>query len=196
MWKRVSIFHVIRSRIRYWKLLGRNQWNNPLMSSKAISTWFWWWCVQPEPEFRPPMSEVVQALVRLMQRASLSKRRSESAVGMEVNEPADLLWDLQIEVSLQLLFIKQVTRQFYQTGVHLDYHWENKEGLSVLEATTSVNFVAIGAQRFRSSSRMSSCVTTTISVLTWTCQPGDEAYYCLRIILFGRLGRGSLVLLL
>ncbi|KAH9545018.1 hypothetical protein CY35_12G026600 [Sphagnum magellanicum] len=33
-------------------------------------------CVQPEPEFRPPMSEVVQTLVRLMQRASLSKRRS------------------------------------------------------------------------------------------------------------------------
>ncbi|CAK9237713.1 unnamed protein product [Sphagnum troendelagicum] len=31
-------------------------------------------CVQPEPEFRPPMSEVVQALVRLMQRASLNKR--------------------------------------------------------------------------------------------------------------------------
>ncbi|KAL3688237.1 hypothetical protein R1sor_014546 [Riccia sorocarpa] len=36
-------------------------------------------CVQPEPEFRPPMSEVVQALVRLMQRASLSKRRSGDA---------------------------------------------------------------------------------------------------------------------
>ncbi|XP_019052738.1 PREDICTED: protein STRUBBELIG-RECEPTOR FAMILY 8-like isoform X2 [Nelumbo nucifera] len=33
-------------------------------------------CVQPEPEFRPPMSEVVQALVRLMQRASVVKRRS------------------------------------------------------------------------------------------------------------------------
>ncbi|CAN4083735.1 unnamed protein product [Withania somnifera] len=33
-------------------------------------------CVQPEPEFRPPMSEVVQALVRLMQRASMVKRRS------------------------------------------------------------------------------------------------------------------------
>ncbi|CAK9259066.1 unnamed protein product [Sphagnum jensenii] len=33
-------------------------------------------CVQSEPEFRPPMSEVVQTLVRLMQRASLSKRRS------------------------------------------------------------------------------------------------------------------------
>ncbi|CAK9878079.1 unnamed protein product [Sphagnum jensenii] len=33
-------------------------------------------CVQPEPEFRPPMSEVVEALVRLMQRASLSQQRS------------------------------------------------------------------------------------------------------------------------
>ncbi|KAH9665507.1 protein STRUBBELIG-RECEPTOR FAMILY 6 [Citrus sinensis] len=31
-------------------------------------------CVQPEPEFRPPMSEVVQALVRLVQRANMSKR--------------------------------------------------------------------------------------------------------------------------
>lgn len=38
-------------------------------------------CVQPEPEFRPPMSEVVQALVRLMQRASLSKRRSGDDIG-------------------------------------------------------------------------------------------------------------------
>lgn len=33
-------------------------------------------CVQPEPEFRPPISEVVQALVRLMQKATLNKRRS------------------------------------------------------------------------------------------------------------------------
>nr|CAD1839467.1 unnamed protein product [Ananas comosus var. bracteatus] len=33
-------------------------------------------CVQPEPEFRPPMSEVVQQLVRLMQRASIVRRRS------------------------------------------------------------------------------------------------------------------------
>ncbi|CAM6047701.1 unnamed protein product [Sphagnum compactum] len=33
-------------------------------------------CVQPEPEFRPPMSEVVEALVRLMQRASLNQQRS------------------------------------------------------------------------------------------------------------------------
>lgn len=46
-------------------------------------------CVQPEPEFRPPMSEVVQALVRLMQRASLSKRRSDSASGLEPNDPSE-----------------------------------------------------------------------------------------------------------
>nr|GMD32240.1 protein STRUBBELIG-RECEPTOR FAMILY 6-like [Ipomoea batatas] len=31
-------------------------------------------CVQPEPEFRPPMSEVVEALVRLVQRANMSRR--------------------------------------------------------------------------------------------------------------------------
>ncbi|KAI7735826.1 hypothetical protein M8C21_017110, partial [Ambrosia artemisiifolia] len=31
-------------------------------------------CVQPEPEFRPPMSEVVEALVRLVQRTNMSKR--------------------------------------------------------------------------------------------------------------------------
>jgi hypothetical protein len=29
---------------------------------------------QSEPEFRPPMSEVVQALVRLVQRTNMSKR--------------------------------------------------------------------------------------------------------------------------
>jgi len=47
-------------------------------------------CVQPEPEFRPPMSEVVQSLVRLMQRATLSKRRtdSESAASQaDIQEP-------------------------------------------------------------------------------------------------------------
>ncbi|KAG9440052.1 hypothetical protein H6P81_020217 [Aristolochia fimbriata] len=38
-------------------------------------------CVQPEPEFRPPMSEVVQALVRLLQRASAMKRRSSDESG-------------------------------------------------------------------------------------------------------------------
>ncbi|KAK1436950.1 hypothetical protein QVD17_02734 [Tagetes erecta] len=36
-------------------------------------------CVQPEPEFRPAMSEVVEALVRLVQRANMSKR----TVGVE-----------------------------------------------------------------------------------------------------------------
>jgi hypothetical protein len=30
--------------------------------------------MQPEPEFRPPMSEVVEALVRLVQRANMTKR--------------------------------------------------------------------------------------------------------------------------
>ncbi|ERM99434.1 protein STRUBBELIG-RECEPTOR FAMILY 7 isoform X1 [Amborella trichopoda] len=38
-------------------------------------------CVQPEPEFRPPMSEVVQALVRLVQRASMSKRTNSEDSG-------------------------------------------------------------------------------------------------------------------
>ncbi|KAL6010477.1 hypothetical protein ACLOJK_000910 [Asimina triloba] len=46
-------------------------------------------CVQPEPEFRPPMSEVVQALLRLVQRANMSKRttggtpRADDAEGHE-----------------------------------------------------------------------------------------------------------------
>lgn len=35
-------------------------------------------CVQLEPEFRPLMSEVVQSLVRLIQKASLSKKRPEN----------------------------------------------------------------------------------------------------------------------
>ncbi|KAE8664455.1 Protein STRUBBELIG-RECEPTOR FAMILY 8 [Hibiscus syriacus] len=38
-------------------------------------------CVQPEPEFRPSMSEVVQALVRLVQRASVVKRRPSEESG-------------------------------------------------------------------------------------------------------------------
>ncbi|XP_074301899.1 protein STRUBBELIG-RECEPTOR FAMILY 6-like [Silene latifolia] len=42
-------------------------------------------CVQPEPEFRPPMSEVVQALVRLVQRANMSKR----TVGNAARENSD-----------------------------------------------------------------------------------------------------------
>ncbi|KAJ0989580.1 hypothetical protein J5N97_007936 [Dioscorea zingiberensis] len=38
-------------------------------------------CVQQEPEFRPPMSEVVQSLVRLMQRASVVRRSSNDELG-------------------------------------------------------------------------------------------------------------------
>lgn len=44
-------------------------------------------CVQPEPEFRPPMSEVVQALVRLVQRASMVKRRSNDESGFAYKTP-------------------------------------------------------------------------------------------------------------
>ncbi|XP_024023212.1 protein STRUBBELIG-RECEPTOR FAMILY 8 [Morus notabilis] len=44
-------------------------------------------CVQPEPEFRPPMSEVVQALVRLVQRASVIKRRSSDESGFSYKTP-------------------------------------------------------------------------------------------------------------
>lgn len=53
-------------------------------------------CVQPEPEFRPPMSEVVQALVRLMQRASVVKRRSNDDSSFPYKNPdheaTDLPW--------------------------------------------------------------------------------------------------------
>ncbi|XP_039009225.1 protein STRUBBELIG-RECEPTOR FAMILY 6-like isoform X2 [Hibiscus syriacus] len=46
-------------------------------------------CVQPEPEFRPPMSEVVEALVRLAQRANMSKRTtgSDQGVSPRTNNP-------------------------------------------------------------------------------------------------------------
>ncbi|XWS12881.1 hypothetical protein CRYUN_Cryun37aG0128100 [Craigia yunnanensis] len=44
-------------------------------------------CVQPEPEFRPPMSEVVQALLRLVQRASVVKRRSSDESGFAYKTP-------------------------------------------------------------------------------------------------------------
>ncbi|KAF1002458.1 hypothetical protein AG4045_018265 [Apium graveolens] len=40
---------------------------------------------QPEPEFRPPIPEVVQALVRLLQRASIQKRRSSEDIGFYMN---------------------------------------------------------------------------------------------------------------
>jgi len=45
-------------------------------------------CVQPEPEFRPPMSEVVQSLVRLVQRANMSKRTLGNA-GRENSDTTD-----------------------------------------------------------------------------------------------------------
>ncbi|XP_073003557.1 protein STRUBBELIG-RECEPTOR FAMILY 8 [Typha latifolia] len=44
-------------------------------------------CVQPEPEFRPPMSEVVQQLVRLVQRASIVRRRSGEELGFSYRIP-------------------------------------------------------------------------------------------------------------
>ncbi|KAI3510304.1 hypothetical protein L1887_17189 [Cichorium endivia] len=44
-------------------------------------------CVQPEPEFRPPMSQVVQALVRLMQRASMANTRSSQDSGFTYRNP-------------------------------------------------------------------------------------------------------------
>ncbi|ONK75162.1 uncharacterized protein A4U43_C03F14000 [Asparagus officinalis] len=54
-------------------------------------------CVQSEPEFRPPMSEVVQALVRLVQRANMSKRvlggeGHDSARRLDDNETQDYMY--------------------------------------------------------------------------------------------------------
>ncbi|XP_065878371.1 protein STRUBBELIG-RECEPTOR FAMILY 8 [Euphorbia lathyris] len=51
-------------------------------------------CVQPEPEFRPPMSEVVQALVRLVQRASIVKRRSNDEFGFTQKTPDHEAFDM------------------------------------------------------------------------------------------------------
>ncbi|CAI8601504.1 unnamed protein product [Vicia faba] len=45
-------------------------------------------CVQSEPEFRPPASEVVQALVRLVQRSSL-KMREDLGVFGRIDDPDD-----------------------------------------------------------------------------------------------------------
>ncbi|KAH9606207.1 hypothetical protein KSS87_002010 [Heliosperma pusillum] len=53
-------------------------------------------CVQPEPEFRPPMSEVVQALVRLVQRAGGSKRRSSDDSGFGYKTPDHETIDMPI----------------------------------------------------------------------------------------------------
>ncbi|XP_054787674.1 protein STRUBBELIG-RECEPTOR FAMILY 8 isoform X2 [Prosopis cineraria] len=51
-------------------------------------------CVQPEPEFRPPMSEVVQALVRLVQRASVVKRRPSDEAGFGHKTPDHEAYDM------------------------------------------------------------------------------------------------------
>ncbi|ERN03417.1 protein STRUBBELIG-RECEPTOR FAMILY 3 isoform X1 [Amborella trichopoda] len=40
-------------------------------------------CVQPEPEFRPPMSEIVQALVRMIQRENPTNKNSRSNGGLD-----------------------------------------------------------------------------------------------------------------
>jgi serine/threonine protein kinase len=50
-------------------------------------------CVQPEPEFRPPMSEVVQALLRLLQRANLSKQQAGENVGRSRNRSLEFFHD-------------------------------------------------------------------------------------------------------
>ncbi|XP_015689454.2 protein STRUBBELIG-RECEPTOR FAMILY 8-like [Oryza brachyantha] len=52
-------------------------------------------CVQPEPEFRPPMSEVVQQLVRLMQRASIVRRQSGEELGFSYRAPPDREGDMR-----------------------------------------------------------------------------------------------------
>lgn len=39
-----------------------------------------------EPEFRPPMSEVVQALVRLVQRSSMNKRGEDPNVSRRMDD--------------------------------------------------------------------------------------------------------------
>ncbi|XP_042484848.1 protein STRUBBELIG-RECEPTOR FAMILY 5-like [Macadamia integrifolia] len=43
-------------------------------------------CVQSEPEFRPPMSEVVQALVRLVQRSSMTKRGDDGNASRRMDD--------------------------------------------------------------------------------------------------------------
>uniref|UniRef100_A0A0D9VQD5 Protein kinase domain-containing protein n=1 Tax=Leersia perrieri TaxID=77586 RepID=A0A0D9VQD5_9ORYZ len=48
-------------------------------------------CVQPEPEFRPPMSEVVQALVRLVQRANMTKRMLDGDSSRRADDQDDFI---------------------------------------------------------------------------------------------------------
>lgn len=46
-------------------------------------------CVQAEPEFRPPMSEVVQSLVRLVQRANITRMSSSENYSRRHSESGD-----------------------------------------------------------------------------------------------------------
>ncbi|TVU48168.1 hypothetical protein EJB05_07795 [Eragrostis curvula] len=48
-------------------------------------------CVQSEPEFRPPMSEVVQALVRLVQRANMTKRMLDGDTSRADDQDQDFI---------------------------------------------------------------------------------------------------------
>uniref|UniRef100_A0A7N0TMX9 Protein kinase domain-containing protein n=1 Tax=Kalanchoe fedtschenkoi TaxID=63787 RepID=A0A7N0TMX9_KALFE len=67
-------------------------------------------CVQPEPEFRPPMSEVVQALVRLMQRTSAVKRRPSDDAAFGYKTPD---YD-----ALEMSFCRPHADQFSYTNGH------------------------------------------------------------------------------
>ena len=52
--------------------------------------------LQPEPEFRPPMSEVVQALVRLVQRANMTKRMLDGDTSRRADDQdSDFIWRKQ-----------------------------------------------------------------------------------------------------
>ncbi|CAM8958890.1 unnamed protein product [Rhodiola kirilowii] len=47
-------------------------------------------CVQAEPEFRPPMSEVVESLVRLLEQANLSKRTVVNGAAAQPSDSPDM----------------------------------------------------------------------------------------------------------
>ena len=60
--------------------------------------WTLWtkFLLQPEPEFRPPMSEVVQALVRLVQRANMTKRMLDGDTSRRADDQdSDFIWRKQ-----------------------------------------------------------------------------------------------------
>ncbi|MCE3051319.1 hypothetical protein HAX54_049440 [Datura stramonium] len=69
-------------------------------------------CVQPEPEFRPPMSEVVEALVRLVQRANMSKRGRIVLIGVQGGETDEQPTNLSSYVNIAFS-IKCVSSLFF-----------------------------------------------------------------------------------